>query len=237
MYSAIKPFLDLCRVSNLATVWTNVLAAGVLSGAELRWQPFLVLLCSMSLLYSGGMSLNDVIDVSVDRVKKPFRPLPSGRISLPCASVFTAMLLTAGTALLLLTPYPRAAAGGGLVLLAMIVAYDSYHKVHPFSVLLMAGCRLMVFVISAMALTGSVAFLAACAGLFQAFYVLVITLVARFENTRKAPFSLPVIPLMIAGISLLDGAAMAVWDSPLWLIVGIGGALVTHFGQRFVRGD
>jgi 4-hydroxybenzoate polyprenyltransferase len=237
MYSAIKPFLDLCRVSNLATVWTNVLAAVVLSGVEFRWQPFLVLLFSLSFLYSGGMSLNDLLDAQADRVKKPFRPLPSGRISMKSAVIFTALLFAAGVALLLFTPYPGAAAGGGLLLLALIIVYDWCHKEHPVSVILMAGCRLMVFVISATALTGSVALLAACAGLLQFFYVLVITLVARYENSRREAFSFPVIPIMIAGISLLDGAMMAVFAAPAWFAAGIGGALLTHFGQRFVRGD
>jgi 4-hydroxybenzoate polyprenyltransferase len=236
MYSAIKPYLDLCRVSNLATVWTNVLAAVVLSGAEFRWQPFLVLLFSLSFLYSGGMCLNDIIDAPVDRKNKPFRPIPSGRISLRRASVFTALLFTAGTALLIFTPYPRAV-GYGIQLLLLIVAYDKYHKAHPFSVFLMAGCRLMVFVISAIALTGSVAFYAAFAGSLQFLYVLVITVVARHEDTQGEPFAFPVIPTMIAGISLIDGAVMALFSSPIWLSAGIGGALLTHVGQRFVRGD
>jgi 4-hydroxybenzoate polyprenyltransferase len=236
MFSAIKPFLDLCRVSNLATVGTNTLAAVVLSGVEFGWASFWVLFFSMALFYSGGMCLNDMIDAPADRVKKPFRPIPSGRISLRSAAVFTALLFAAGMALLLLVPYPKAA-WGGLLLLVLIVTYDRYHKKHPLTVFLMAACRGMIFVISSVAVAGAVGLSVALIGSLQFFYVLVISLVARYENNRKEPFPFPVIPMMIAGISMLDGIAMAVLASPAWLVAGIAGSLITHLGQRYVRGD
>jgi len=42
---------------------------------------------------------------------------------------------------------------------------------------------------------------------------------------------------MIAAISLLDGVAMAVLVSPVWLVAGVIGGLLTIAGQRYVRGD
>ena len=236
MFSAIKPFLDLCRVSNLPTVWTNTLAAVILSGAEFSWSSFLVLFFSLTFFYSGGMCLNDILDAPADRVNQPFRPIPSDRISMKIASVFTGILLTAGMALLLLVPYKNAI-WGGFLLLVLIIVYDKYHKEHPLSVILMAACRLMIFVISAAAVSGSIGLYAAIAGSLQFVYVLIISLVARHENNSKEPFPFPVIPIMIASISLLDGMAMALLASPAWLIAGVGGALFTHFGQRYVRGD
>jgi len=236
MFSAIKPFLDLCRISNLATVGTNTLAAIVLSGAEFRWPSFLVLFFSMTFFYSGGMCLNDVIDAPVDQIKKPFRPIPSGRISLKSATVFTGLLFAAGIILLLLVPYQKAV-WGGFLLLMFIISYDWFHKAHPLTVFLMAACRLMVFVISSVAVAGSIGLSVVLIGSLQFFYVLMISLVARHENSRNEPFPFPVIPVMIAGISMLDGIVMAVLASPAWLIAGIGGSLMTHVGQRYVRGD
>jgi 4-hydroxybenzoate polyprenyltransferase len=236
MFSVIKSYLDLCRVSNLATVWTNVLAAVVLSGAAFQWHPFILLLCSLSLLYSAGMCLNDIYDAKIDVDKKPFRPIPSGRISLRSASLFTGVLFAAGLLCLFFVPYQEAV-WWGLLLFIFIVAYDKTHKKHPLSVLLMGACRLMIFVVSAMAVTGYFGPYAATAGFIQFFYVLVVSLVARYENTRQKPFVFPVIPAMIAAISILDGIVMAVFAAPLWLAAGIGGAAATYFAQRFIRGD
>jgi hypothetical protein len=42
-----------------------------------------------------------------------------------------------------------------VLLLLTIVAYDFRHKNQPFSVVLMAACRLLVFVVTALALTDS----------------------------------------------------------------------------------
>jgi 4-hydroxybenzoate polyprenyltransferase len=62
-------------------------------------------------------------------------------------------------------------------------------------------------------------------------------LVARHENQRPEPFSLPVVPAMIAGISLVDGLLLAALYGVPWLLAGITGAGLTWVGQRFVRGD
>ena len=55
--SSVKAYLDLCRVSNLPTVWTNVLAALLLAEGEFVWSHVTLLALSLSLLYSGGMCL------------------------------------------------------------------------------------------------------------------------------------------------------------------------------------
>jgi 4-hydroxybenzoate polyprenyltransferase len=101
----------------------------------------------------------------------------------------------------------------------------------------MAGCRLLVFVTTAAAVAGTVSPAVAAAGGAQFGWVLVVTVAARWEKKRVPPPSFPLIPLMIAGISLLDGVLMAAMTSPLWLAAGAGGMLLTLAGQRLVRGD
>jgi len=239
MFSVIRSvinYLTLCRVSNLPTIWTNVLAAIVLSSTEFSWLDFFLLALSLSLSYSGGMCLNDIIDAPVDKIKKPFRPIPSGRISIRSASLFTSALFVAGLAILLVVPYQRSVYAG-LILLVFIIAYDKSHKAHPVSVLFIASCRLMIFVISSIAVSGKVGSLAAMGGIIQFIYVVIISLAARYENGRATPYSFPLIPIMIACISLLDGALMSVFTSPAWLAAGIMGFAVTLIGQRYIKGD
>ena len=101
MFSAIKPFIELCRTSNLPTVWTNVLAAAVLAGGGFSLPVFLILSLSMSLFYSAGMCLNDIFDVEEDKIKKPFRPLPSGSVSMGSARVVTIAMFLIALSLLL----------------------------------------------------------------------------------------------------------------------------------------
>ncbi len=232
----IKPYLDLCRVSNLPTVWTNVLCAIILTGETVSLHHFLTLALSISLFYSAGMCLNDIYDLEEDRTRRPSRPLPSGKVTLRSASAFMYIMFGAALLLLAFVPHPRAVFAG-LFLLAAIVFYDKFHKAHLISVLVMAMCRLMVFVVSSIAVAGSVGKLAAMGGALQFTYILIISITARYENSRKQRYSFPVIPYMLAGISLLDGIIMAVFVSPGWLAAGIAGTLLTLSGQRFVRGD
>ena len=73
-------YLQLGRVSNLPTVWSNVLAGIVLGGAALHVGPAIGLGLAASLYYVGGMFLNDAFDHRVDARQRPERPIPAGLI-------------------------------------------------------------------------------------------------------------------------------------------------------------
>jgi len=76
----LRTLLVLGRVSNLPTVWSNCLAGWWLGGGGNYWKlPFLLL--GVSLLYTGGMFLNDAFDEDFDRQRRTERPIPSGKIS------------------------------------------------------------------------------------------------------------------------------------------------------------
>ena len=232
----IKAYLDLCRVSNLPTVWTNVLTACLLAGGQFMPSTFLLLAVALSCFYLAGMSLNDVCDVEYDRQHRPSRPIPAGRISEMAARILTAILFVTGLLLLGAAPHLNGVVAG-LLLVFAIMAYDLRHKGNPLSVLLMASCRLLVFVVVSLSLTARLPGLVMVAGGVQFIYVVIISLVARLENRRSTPFPFPVIPAMLAGISLLDGIVMAFFLSPPWLAAGVAGAMLTWAGQRYVRGD
>ncbi len=232
----IKAYLDLCRVSNLPTVWTNVLAATLLASGQFMPAPFLLLALALSFFYVAGMSLNDVCDVEHDRIQRPSRPIPSGRVSARTATILTLALFACGFLLLAAAPYTSGLAAGVLLLLA-IVAYDYRHKNNPFSVLLMAACRFLVFVVAALALTDTVPVPVLIAGGIQFVYVISISLVARRENQLTTPYPFPAVPAMLAGIALLDGIVLALLFALPWLLAGVVGALLTWMGQRYIRGD
>lgn len=232
----LKTILELCRVSNLPTVWTNVLAAAVLSGGDPPLSAVPLLAIALSCFYMAGMSLNDICDIGEDRSARPSRPLPAGRISVTAAWQVTAALFILGFALLTLAPRPEGIWGGG-VLLASIVFYDVRHRDAPSSVLVMASCRFLVFAVTSLTLTGSMNGVVVAAGFAQFLYVLQISFTARSKLSSVPVLGLPLIPAMLAGISVLDGVMLAILDHPLWLAAGFLGAGLTWRAQRLVRGD
>jgi 4-hydroxybenzoate polyprenyltransferase len=145
----MRPWLELARISNLPTVWTNVLAGWLLVGGKWDWQPLTWLLLGGSLLYTGGMILNDAADVKYDREHRKERPIPSGRVTpIQAWSVGLGMMLTGAvmvvwgaTACIWLT--------SGLV--AAILFYDLYHKPWAGSVFVMGSCRTLLYLVAASA--------------------------------------------------------------------------------------
>ena len=231
-----RALLTICRVSNLPTVWMNVLTAGVLARPEVPVASLPLLAVALSAFYSGGMTLNDLCDRHADAREQPFRPIPAGRVTVGEAWTATVVLFACGLLLLLLAPHPGAF-GWGVLLLAVIVAYDVWHKGNPVSVLLMAGARLLVFVVTGWAVSGTVEQNVLMAGAAQFSYTLAVTVVARHENTRGRRYEFPVIPIMIAAMAILDGVVLAVLISPRWLLAGLVAATLTRLGQQYVRGD
>ena len=153
--TSLRTYIELCRVSNLPTVWSNVLTAVILSGEPFSWGVFFTLALSLSLFYSAGMALNDICDAAIDRIQRPTRPIPSGRITPVAAYLLMGSLFVAAFILLFAFPHISSVFSGFLLLL-LIILYDVYHKGNPASVLLMAACRAMVYVVAACAIVGTV---------------------------------------------------------------------------------
>ncbi|MGM8224990.1 UbiA family prenyltransferase [Cellvibrio sp. ARAG 10.3] len=236
----VKTFLTLCRVSNLPTVWMNVLTAALLVGQanNLPLEPgtLVLLMLSLSLFYMGGMSFNDYMDRHWDAQHQTFRPIPSGKISATTALIISLVLFSAAQVLLLFAPQ-ISGFYMGFLLLAVIVAYDAIHKATPLSVIVMASARLLVFAVTAYALTQEWVTVIWIAGGLQFIYTLLVTVVARYEHRRQQNYSIPLIPLMIAGMAILDGLVLAVLVNPWWIFIGLVAAAMTRFGQKYVRGD
>lgn len=231
-----KTLLALCRVSNLPTVWMNVLTAALLTEGAPVWSQVLFLMIALSASYCGGMVLNDYFDREYDALEQSFRPIPAGRISAEAALLVATSLLAFGFGAVALAPY-RSALWPAAVLLLVIYAYDRWHKAHDSSVLLMAAARTLVFVVTAWGLSGSVSALVVLAGLVSFGWTLAVTVVARRENERRVRFAFPVIPWMIAGMALVDGVVLAIFVSPGWLLVGATAMGMTRLAQQYVRGD
>jgi 4-hydroxybenzoate polyprenyltransferase len=232
----VATLLRLGRVSNLPTVWTNVLAAAVLSGGDWRNWRLGLMLVAMSSFYVGGMYLNDYFDRAIDGRERPERPIPSGHISAHAVAAIGFCLIGAG-AVATAAMGPAAAAMAALLPLS-IVAYDLHHKANPFAPVVMGACRALVYGATAAVLSGGVSIFVAVAAVAIAAFVAGLTYAARQESLDKIgnlwPLALLVAPMLVAiGVFRQGPGAMAVY---LLLAVWIAAA-VYLLARRPVAGS
>jgi 4-hydroxybenzoate polyprenyltransferase len=229
-----REYLELCRISNLPTVWGNVVAAYVVSGGSFSPVKFILLLLSFSMLYCGGMAMNEWIDADFDSRFRPDRPIPSGRIKLDDARN-TWLTLFALALCFLYGAGGYVALCAGLVLLLFIVTYNLGHRLYPLTIIPMAGCRFMIYIITGIAAAGKPNLVLTLLAVAQFAYILYITRVSRKEQAAGENRSR--VPLLLAGISLVDGLAMGLFVGIGWLAAGIAGGVMTWGAQGKIRGD
>ena len=216
-----RSYLLLSRVSNLPTVWSNVLAGIVAAHAAVNWPDAVRLAAGVSLLYTAEMFLNDLFDRDSDAVERPDRPIPAGDVRPRAVLAAASSMMVLGTALIALQRRPGPPFAWALVLAAAILFYNYRHKRNHFGPLVMGICRGLVYCVaaSAVATTLEPYVFVAAAGLV--IYVLALTEVAK----RIGPRAGVVVPLLIAGISLFDAAVIG--------LNGGGGGLVLAAAAGF----
>lgn len=204
---SLTTLFALGRVSNLPTVWTNVLAGIVLAGGDWRsWRTDLVIL-AMSLFYVGGMYLNDFYDRAADARERPERPIPKGEIAANAVMITGFAMLAAGVALMAVHGWAAALAGASLA--AVIVGYDVSHKGNPLAPAMMGLCRALVYCGASAALTGALAAAIAAPAIALLAFVAGITYAARQESFDRVdhfwPLLLLAAPLTAAFSALKEG--------------------------------
>jgi UbiA prenyltransferase family len=210
------------RVSNLPTVWTNVLAATVLAGGDWRSLRAGVVLLAMSLFYVGGMYLNDYFDRAIDARERPGRPIPSGDIAAGTVAAIGFGLIGGGVVLMALLG--GAALLAGLALAVAIIGYDLWHKGNPAGPVVMGLCRALVYAGAAAAAVGSVPTTIVVTGLAMLAYVAGITYAAQQESYDRVgslwPLAALAVPAVVAVVvfrqslpSLAVILVLAAWSS------------------------
>lgn len=91
MSSAIINYFILVRIPNVLTTISNILLGYIFFTSVEHFDYFdMILLISISaFLYIGGMVLNDYLDIKIDKKERPWRPLPSNKISKKNALIIT----------------------------------------------------------------------------------------------------------------------------------------------------
>lgn len=224
--------LKLGRVSNLPTVWTNVLAGLALGGGAVSPSMIAALVVGASLLYVAGMYLNDAFDRQWDAQHRPERPIPAGEVR-------AEVVFAAGFAMLAVGVFVLAGADGRLfrpavALALLIVVYDINHKDNPAAPALMALCRVGLYMLGALAAnpTPGPRLYIGSALLFA--YLITLTVLARRETSD--PRLPQLVGLLIAGICLLDAAILAALGRWTWAGAAVTAFLLTRRLQRRIAG-
>jgi len=205
----MRAYLQLLRAPNVFTAAADILLGFFFTHDSLGAWPQLALLVAASCcLYLAGMVLNDVFDLAQDAAERPFRPIPSGRVSKAAAMRLGAGLLVAGVGFGWLTTWLAGDARPGLVasgLAGAVLSYDGLLKKTAVGPLVMGLCRTLNVLLgmSAPQDDWSAVHLAVALGI--GIYITGVTVFARSEARESGRGQLTLgLVLMLAGLGVLD---------------------------------
>jgi 4-hydroxybenzoate polyprenyltransferase len=204
---SLSTLLRLGRISNLPSVWTNVLAGSVIAGGGHHPDRIAPILIAMTAFYVGGMYLNDFYDRAIDARDRPGRPIDAGEIRAGTVSLIGFGLLAVG--IVLMIPFGLAAMISGTLLAGVIVLYDVWHKGNALSPLIMGLCRALVYIGTGVALAGSTSHAIVLGAVALASHVAGITYAAKQESLDRVgnlwPLALLAVPLFVALPAMFGG--------------------------------
>ena len=196
----MNAWFELFRISNLPTIWTNIGAGAAIGFLITDGQPvtsttavaIVLMIIAASCLYTGGMVLNDVFDIDIDRAQRPARPLPSQRISEATAGLIGWGLLLVGIGF-------AAFAGMGnvlppivaLAIAVLTVAYNGFHARTALAIVALGLCRGLLYPLGALACTGSAlwdgggSLILVLTSIAAFVHTIALSLVARSEADEK----------------------------------------------------
>jgi hypothetical protein len=223
----LRVLFVLGRVSNLPTVWSNCLAAWVLAGGG-DWSRFNLVLLGTTFLYLGGMYLNDAFDAHYDFQHRRDRPIPAGLIKASTVWQLGWVWLILGGFTLAWLGRTTGILGG--ILIVFVLLYNLAHKVFVFSPVLMAACRMLLYLVAASATNFGVNGLSVWSGIALGCYIVGLSYIAHNENgfvqLRFWPVALMAVPTFLAFIvnaeEYLQPALWLMLILSLWVIRCLG---------------
>lgn len=201
----IKHYFLLFRVPNLFTVPSNILVGyfSVAQSLSTNLSVLSLLVGSSVLLYISGIVFNDYFDIEVDRKERPFRPLPSEKVSKQTAFVAAAISMVAANGLAFMAS--TLSFSVTMILSVIILSYDYQLKQTILGPILMGSARTLNVLLGASAILPAAISVQKvlpeqrltilCISMFL--YVLSITLLSRMEVGSAKPARTVTIPFVV----------------------------------------
>jgi hypothetical protein len=204
---SLSTLLRLGRISNVPTVWTNVLAGSIIAGGAGHSDRVALIAMAMTAFYVGGMYLNDFFDRAIDARDRPGRPIDAGEIRASSVMLIGFGLLAVG--IVLMIAFGLGAILCGLLLAGVIVLYDVWHKGNRLSPVVMGLCRALVYIGTGVAMAGGISNATLIGAAALACHVAGITYAAKQESLDRVgnlwPLLLLAVPLIAALPVLFEG--------------------------------
>jgi 4-hydroxybenzoate polyprenyltransferase len=226
------------RVSNLPTVWTNVLTGAALAGSATMDARLVIVLAALSLFYVGGMFLNDAFDAAFDAKARPERPIPSGQVSAAQVYAIGFGMLGAGVALLAwvgfgFEPFTHwRPVLAGVALAAAIVFYNWHHKENPLSPFVMGLCRVLVYLAAAFAVVAEPPNAVYIAAAVLLCYLIGLTYAAKKEHLDRLDGFWP---LAFLAVPVVYGITLSLAQGAAWLPLAAFAAWIAFALKLLVR--
>ncbi len=242
----MRAYLQLFRLPNVFTAMADILLGFLLTHRSANpWYVLALLLVSSASLYTAGMVLNDYFDREQDARERPFRPIPSGRVSEQSAQRLGLGLLGGGVLLGWLAGAASGSLWPGLIatlLAGAVYLYDAIAKPTPAAPAAMGLCR-MLNVLLGMSATSDAwtgAHWAAAIGI--GVYIVGVTTFARSEARESGRAQLAVgLAILLAGLGILaslprwatGGEWPAINPPGNWNLIWL--VLAAVIGERYLR--
>ncbi|MEM7682130.1 MAG: UbiA family prenyltransferase [Planctomycetota bacterium] len=229
MKQTLLAWAQLFRISNLPTVWTNVLLGVTAAGGphQGRWELSAFALAAGSLLYAALMVDHDLCDAQRDATERPNRPIPAGRIATRNAYVVAVAIISLSILCILQNPNPGFACWLGI--LGFGVLYNQTHHKTAWSILFPPLCRVGVIGVGAYTAVGinqtewpPNAGLVAGSACSLAVYLLIVSCLARKEHKPDSKFKPTHIGWLLSGICLHDAIWLLLLGAPGLAGVAVG---------------
>lgn len=188
MKAKIRAFIELIRPANVITALTDILAGMSIVGflfhvSEISSALFLGI--SSMCLYAGGIVFNDLFDYDLDKVERPERALPSGRI-LKFEAILGGILFLS-TGIFCSFCYSKLSGFIAVIITISALFYDWKGKHMPiFGPINMGLCRAFNLALG-MSVSETVIFTYGYIVLIPLIYIAAITLVSRGEVHGGTP--------------------------------------------------
>jgi 4-hydroxybenzoate polyprenyltransferase len=185
----LQAYITIARPANVLSSAADVIGGALIATAAIEWlddtslllKAFMLVL-STACLYAGGIVFNDVYDYDIDRIERPERVLPSGKLTMKEAKRFGAGLFILGVFFALLVSFSSAVLALCIVLAAFTYDAKAKHSV-IYGPLMMGICRGLNMLLGISILSNSIiqhVYLA----FVPFFYIIGITLISTCETGR-----------------------------------------------------
>ncbi len=93
----IRAFFTLTRPVNVLIGGISIFMGAFIAGSIHPLSKVMLAVLSGALLAGAANSINDYFDVNIDKINKPYRPIPSGRLTRKESFIFSIILFSLGT--------------------------------------------------------------------------------------------------------------------------------------------